>query len=637
MAPSPSDPHNIGAEARLVAISGPLSGEVLPLLERGVRIGRETSNDICLSDLALSRTHCTIDTADGKWRIRDSQSSNGTFVNGAQVTDHQLSDRDRIQLGESVFLFMLNAHPATMPALLERPLEPATRLPVEDTIYLRQGAEPPATARAAHDLRALLQISTALNRITTEDELHRQLLELLAGSLPAEQAVVVAVGSDGDSRIVDARQLAGAPVVPVNQTIVNQALEQRASLLTCGAVGAVLPHADSAVRAVVQSILCVPMVVRDRALDALYLTTSHAEAFDADHLEFATAVANVAAIALDNVRHVAWLHRERARLQETLERDHSMVGRSAAMRRIYDLVARVAPSDATVLITGETGTGKELVARAVHFNGARAKRPFVAINCAALTESLLETELFGHERGAFTGAVAQKKGKLEVADGGTVFLDEVGELAPALQSKLLRALELREFERVGGTRPVRVDIRLIAATNRGLANEVAAGRFRSDLYHRLHVVEIHVPPLRERREDIAGLASHFVERFARKSVRPVRGIAPEALKYLTAYDWPGNVRELQNTIERAIVLGASDHIMPDDLPDALLQLPAPGGVESPRFHEAVRQAKVDVIVEAFREAHQSYTEAARLLGLHPNYLHRLIRILDMKSTLEQER
>jgi Nif-specific regulatory protein len=297
--------------------------------------------------------------------------------------------------------------------------------------------------------------------------------------------------------------------------------------------------------------------------------------------------------------------------------------------------ARVAKSDATVLITGETGTGKELVARSVHLNSARARRPFVAINCAALTETLLETELFGHERGAFTGAVAQKKGKLEVADGGTVFLDEVGELAAPIQSKLLRAVQLREFERVGGTRPVRVDVRFIAATNRSLREEVTAGRFRSDLYHRLNVVEIHLAPLRERRDDIAALASYFVDRFGRKSVRPVRGISPEALKYLTAYDWPGNVRELENALERAIVLGSSDHIMRDDLPDALLQLANVGG-DGPRFHQTIRRAKIDLILEAFREARCNYTEAAHLLGLHPNYLHRLIRNLDMKSTLEQE-
>jgi transcriptional regulator with GAF, ATPase, and Fis domain len=636
MIPTSPDPPCTGAQVRLVAISGPLSGEVLPLTADGVRIGRDSSNDICLPDLALSRAHCTIGTANGTWRICDSQSSNGTFVNGVQVTDHQLNDRDRIALGGSVFLFVVNAHPATIPPLLERPIEPATRLPVVDTIYLGQAAEAPKTARAEHDLRSLLLISTTLNRITTEDELYGRLLELLPGSLPAEQVALVVVGADGDSRIVDARQLAGAPV-PVSQTVVTEALEQRAGLLTCGDGSNFRAHADSVGSVVTESILCVPMVVRDRALGALYLTTSRVNAFDTDHLQFATAVANVAAIVLDNLRHVAWLHRERARLQQDLEGDQSLVGRSAAMQRIYAVVAKVARSDATVLITGETGTGKELVARAVHFNGARAKRPFVAINCAALTESLLETELFGHERGAFTGAMTQKKGKLEVADGGTVFLDEVGELAPALQSKLLRALEVREFERVGGTRPVRVDIRLISATNRRLPDDVAAGRFRSDLYHRLHVVDIDLPPLRERREDIPALASHFVERFARKSTRPIRGIAADALKDLTAYDWPGNVRELENTIERAIVLGASEYIVRDDLPDALLQLPVSGDLESSRFHGAVRQAKISVIVEAFREAHHSYTEAARLLGLHPNYLHRLIRTLDMKSILEPDR
>jgi transcriptional regulator with GAF, ATPase, and Fis domain len=635
--PTPaSDPPSTSAEARLIAISGPLSGEVLPLAAHGVRIGRDTSNDICLPDLALSRAHCTIDATDGTWRIRDSQSSNGTFVNGAQVSDHRLRNSDRIELGESVFLFLLNAHSTTIPALLaEGPAEPATRLRVEDTVYRQQTADPPATARAEHELRALLRISTTLNQLTSEDELHRQLLDLLAASVPAEQIALVAVGSNGDSRIVDARQLEGSPPVPVNQTVVNDALEERASLLTRGADNAGLPPGDGVIGAS-PSILCVPMIVRDRALGALYLTTSRPQGFDDGHLEFATAIANVAAIVLDNVRHVAWLHRERARLQEDLVRDHSLVGRSAAMRRVYEMIAKVTRSDATVLITGETGSGKELVARAVHLNGARAKRPFVAINCAALTETLLETELFGHERGAFTGAVAQKKGKLEVADGGTVFLDEVGELAPALQSKLLRALELREFERVGGTRPVRVDIRLIAATNRHLQEDVAAGRFRSDLYHRLNVVEIQVPPLRDRRDDIPALASHFVERCSRKSAGSVRGIAPEALKYLIAYDWPGNVRELANTIERAIVLGASDHIMRDDLPDALIQRPASDAVEGARFHETVRQAKVDVIVAAFREAHRSYTLAARLLGLHPNYLHRLIRTLDIKSILERE-
>jgi len=314
-----------------------------------------------------------------------------------------------------------------------------------------------------------------------------------------------------------------------------------------------------------------------------------------------------------------------------------ILGQAPAMQEVFRAIGRLAHSHATVLITGESGTGKELVARALHRHSPRAGRAFIAINTAAIPKDLLESELFGHERGAFTGAVAQKKGKLEIADGGTVFLDEIGELAPTLQSKLLRALQLREFERVGGTRPVHVDIRVVSATNRNLAEDIAAGRFRSDLYHRLHVVEIHVPPLRERREDIPVLAAHFLQRSARTAARPVRGIAPDAMQYLTAYDWPGNVRELENTIERAVVLGSSDFVMRDDLPDALLEAPASGEVDRPRFHEAVREAKVRVIVDTFREARRNYTDTARLLGLHPNYLHRLIKNLDLKAALEEDR
>ena len=621
--------------ARLVAVSGPLTGEVLPLTDTGVTIGRDTSNDICLADMALSRAHCTIAPSAGVWRIRDADSSNGTFVNGAQVSEHVLRDRDSIELGESVFLFMLNEAAAIVPAIGERPSQVVNRLGIGDTIYLAQKhAARERMARVERDLRALLAISTTINTFRTEDELHQQLLQLLASTLPAEQVAIVTADANGEARIAAAQQVGAAPSVALNRAVFAQAMEERVSLLTRETPGDAPPVAQSASTA--SSILCVPVVVRDRPLGAFYLT-ARADAFDPDHLQFATAVANLAAVALDNVRQVAWLHSERARLQADLEVNRNLVGRSAAMQRIHQMIAKVARADATVLITGETGTGKELVARAVHLNSPRAKRPFVAVNCAALAETLLESELFGHERGAFTGAVAQKKGKLEIADGGTVFLDEIGELAPTLQSKLLRALQLREFERVGGTRPVHVDIRVVSATNRNLAEDIAAGRFRSDLYHRLHVVEIHVPPLRERREDIPVLAAHFLQRSARTAARPVRGIAPDAMQYLTAYDWPGNVRELENTIERAVVLGSSDFVMRDDLPDALLEAPASGEVERPRFHEAVREAKVRVIVDTFREARRNYTDTARLLGLHPNYLHRLIKNLDLKAALEEDR
>jgi two-component system, NtrC family, response regulator HydG len=307
------------------------------------------------------------------------------------------------------------------------------------------------------------------------------------------------------------------------------------------------------------------------------------------------------------------------------------------MQRVYDVLQRAARTDTTVLVTGETGTGKELGARAVHLNSPRARRPFVTINCAALTETPIESELFGHERGAFTGAVLQKKGKFEAADGGSIFLDEIGELPLSLQAKLLRVLQEREFDRVGGTRPIKIDVRVIAATNRDLATDVEAGRFRRDLYFRLNVINVHMPPLRERREDIPLLADRFLARAAAKVGRRVEGISNEARECLLAYDWPGNVRELENTIERAVALGTAEQLLPDDLPDMVLDAAKfESGGAAFDMHVTVRTAKAQAILGAFERANGSYVETARLLGLHPNYLHRLIRTLDLKPSLKRD-
>ena len=335
-------------------------------------------------------------------------------------------------------------------------------------------------------------------------------------------------------------------------------------------------------------------------------------------------------------REAERLEMENRRLQATINIEHDMVGASPAMRSVYQFIARVAPADSTVLIQGESGTGKELVARAIHRNSRRAGKPFLAVNCAAITETLLESEMFGHERGAFTGAVAQKRGKLETAAGGTVFLDEIGEMAPPLQAKFLRVLQEHEFERVGGTRPIQTDIRVVAATNRDPAEMVRTGAFRQDLYYRLNVVSMTIPPLRERRADIAPLANYFLHRFARRCNRPVYALSPEALETLVRHNWPGNVRELENAIERAVVMGASGFILPEDLPEALLEIDErtdPATSAAP-FHEAVNEAKRQMILKTFEQAGGSCTEAARMLGLHPNYLHRLIRNLDLRPRLK---
>ncbi|HLW86474.1 MAG TPA: sigma 54-interacting transcriptional regulator [Candidatus Sulfotelmatobacter sp.] len=312
----------------------------------------------------------------------------------------------------------------------------------------------------------------------------------------------------------------------------------------------------------------------------------------------------------------------------------SLLGEGVRMKEIHQFLMRVAPSDSTVLIEGESGTGKELAARALHRHSGRSSKPFVAINCAAIPDTLLEADLFGHERGSFTGAVVQKKGRLEVADGGVVFLDEIGELAPALQVKLLRVLQEREFERVGGTRPIKVDIRLIAATNCDLNQAVRAGRFRRDLYYRLAVVKLKMPSLRERKEDISQLAHHFVQKYARRCKVKAKPVSREAMACLTHHDWPGNVRELENAIEHALVLGHSDALLSQDLPESILEYGPAQKTNEGRYHSRVKALKKQLIVEAVERTRGNYVEAAGILGVHPNYLHRLIRNLDLKDFLK---
>ena len=312
--------------------------------------------------------------------------------------------------------------------------------------------------------------------------------------------------------------------------------------------------------------------------------------------------------------------------------DSGIVGESAGIVHLKKLIDRVAPQDASVLILGESGTGKELVAHAIHTQSKRANRLFVAINCAALSETLLESELFGHERGAFTGAVALKKGKLEMAQGGTVFLDEIGELAPGLQAKLLRVLQERTFERVGGTQTMPLDIRLVAATNRDLGAEAKRGQFRNDLYHRLNVITLKVPPLRERAEDIPVLAAHFLDLGEARCGRRLAGLAEESLRCLIRYPWPGNVRELQNAIEHAVILGSSEWLMPEDLPETVLEAADPADLAS-AYQSALGEARRDCVIRAWEEAKGDHDAAARILGMHPNSLRRLIRHLELRETL----
>ncbi|MDB4960102.1 MAG: Response regulator of zinc sigma-54-dependent two-component system [Myxococcales bacterium] len=322
-------------------------------------------------------------------------------------------------------------------------------------------------------------------------------------------------------------------------------------------------------------------------------------------------------VVLDKVFDQQALRRETRQLRLRV-RDRvapsNIVGVSPPMQRVFEVVDQVAPSRATVMITGESGTGKELVANAIHQRSPRASGPFIKLHCAALAESLLESELFGHEKGSFTGAMARKDGRFQLADGGTLFLDEIGEISPSIQVKLLRFLQEHEFERVGGTQTVRVDVRVIAATNRNLTEEVAKGRFREDLFYRLNVVALEMPPLRERRTDIPALAKFFLDRYAKENAKPIDSFEPETMELLIAYDWPGNVRELENAIERAVVLTNGTTIEARSLPPNVRPRHTPAGM--PLIPGAtLEDIEKYAILETLKATGGSTSKAAELLGI----------------------
>ena len=633
---------------RLVVLSGPLKDSTIPLAEGEVTIGREASNGIAITDPSVSRKHCLVKGQDGRFLVRDLASRNGTLVNGAGVEEQRLEHGDEIAAGDSSFLFLLEEQ-EIIPSASRVEFEDSkftsatTVIHPRDVVYLQPDRllrELPATSRVARNLNALLKISRVVHAIRDLNELQVQLLDLIFEFAPAGRGAILLADKEGqqfNSTFARMRQTGQAQLVVVSRTIARRVMEEGIAILGSDVPGSEeLRDVESLAASDVHSLLCVPLTVFERVIGCIYLDSdSLSDRFNEEHLQLVTAIAGISAVALDNARRLHWLEQENQRLTVEITQERSLVGDGPRMREVYQFLKLVAPTDSTVLIEGESGTGKELAARALHRNGPRAGKPFVAINCAAIPETLLESDLFGHERGAFTGAAALKKGRLEVADGGVVFLDEIGELAPALQVKLLRVLQEREFERVGGIHPIKVNIRLIAATNCNLEQAVRDGAFRQDLYYRLAVLKITMPTLRERPEDIPMLVRHFVQKHAKRCKVKPRPVSREALARLENYEWPGNVRELENAIERALVLGSSDMILPEDLPESLLERPPMSETTEARYHAAVKELKKQLILDALEQTEGSYAEAARILGVHPNYLHRLIRNLELKEILKE--
>jgi two-component system response regulator HydG len=581
-------------DAELIVMNGPLAGTRYSLDGAEILIGRAPNARIVLSDPDIGWRHSQIVRRGGRFVVIDLKTSVGTYVNGTRSAERWLEDRDQIGIGKTILMF---------------------RSGEQDAATSR-----PSTISASPILLSacsLLFLFRALGSSTGSRQtklLKRQILRLAEDLIPAAAAVLLLGGTH--SELASDLAVEPPPQGASFEGILARVCEEGASAE--GAAG----------------LIAVPLYLSGNLAGAMLIQLRDSERghFQA-HLETLTSIASLASIGLEANQEIETLKAENALLQEQIGFTAGICGNSPAIHRLLQLIDRVAPRDTTVLITGESGTGKELVARALHQKSPRRERPFIAVNCAALTESLFESEIFGHEKGAFTGAIALKRGRFELAQGGTIFLDEIGELALSLQAKLLRVIQQREFERVGGTQSHPLDVRIIAATNRDLALEVREGKFREDLYHRLNVVALHSPPLRERSGDLPLLAAYFLQRAAERCKRRVLGISKEAEELLVAYSWPGNVRELENAMERAVVLGVSDWVLPEDLPEALLE--SASHASGAKYHHSVGQAKREAILDAYKQGSGDYKQAAKLLGIHPNYLLRLVRNLDLRDEINR--
>jgi transcriptional regulator with GAF, ATPase, and Fis domain len=540
--------------ARLVVIEGPDAGREFELPLRGGGIGRGEGNLIQLTDPTVSRVHGLIELRDGALSWIDDSGKPRTLINGAPPTVHRLEAGDEIVLGATKMAFLPVEGVAVTKASSHVTMEVSSAqlfaLTGRDDTARRYLA---AIAELGHRLRAESAAGrdavarAACDAARTALDAHRAFV-LSAGRRPAPVAASI---GPGDS-----------PQLQIPQELIEKVLQ--GGVVTAETGGRALIAAP--VHGGADEIVAVLWIDRKGAAWA------EADAQAASCIAQLTSAAWVGADTRDQ------LARRADALEEQLEVSvgaNEFIGRSAAALRVLEFVKRVGPSDATILLGGESGSGKEMVARGIHRASRRSKGPCVAVNCAALTESLIESELFGHEKGAFTGATEKKAGRFEMADRGTLFLDEVGELPLGLQTKFLRVLEERRFERVGGQKAIEVDVRVVAATNRDLSEMVRRGTFREDLFYRLSVIHTDVPPLRERLDDVVILADHFLARFKHQAGRRITGFSSAAMDVMSRYSWPGNVRELRNAVERAVVLGDRDQIQPGDLPPQVLGGPLP--------------------------------------------------------------
>jgi len=645
------------SSVRIEILSGASSGRVLEPDGDVVRIGRAPHNDLQLAEPHVSGEHARIVLANDEVLYEDLRSTNGSVVIRAAeriVLDESTALSCRLKSGDVIALGGEGQERTELRVTLTDE-EELGEVAVVRTIADFSG-QTPSVERNSEVLRSLSEVHKEIGGAESLDDVLAAVASAALRLIPRATHATLILRDEGDdagtqlaayvpvlTRVRGPQGQPEAPSVPVavTRSVFRKVIRERAALLAADAPSESF-SSESLVDARVRSTIGVPLWRGSDILGVLQVDNRDAPAvFSAADVETLTALAANASLAVDNARLIRRLvaAEERLRKENTYLKGRErarrgevqIVGRSTVMEELLAQLDKVANTRVTVLIEGETGTGKELVASAMHYRSRRRDRLFVAQNCAAMPENLLESELFGHKRGAFTGATEEKRGLFEVADGGTLFLDEVTELPVALQAKLLRALQEGEIRPVGATASKNVNVRILAATNRNLEEEVAAGRFREDLYYRLKVFPLRVPPLRERRDDIALLAKHFLDRYAREIGRAVAGFAQETLDLLMGYDWPGNVRELENEVQRLVIQADDGAFITADLVSPrvrrLENVVARSGVEKGSLKEMVEQVEKYLLLEALREHKNNKTSAAKALGITREGLHKKLRHL----------
>lgn len=598
------------ADYMLIVLNGPNAGLTRNLTEDApVTLGRHPSRDVPIDDDRASRLHARISYKADCWHIEDCGSRNGTYVNSQPVKQAVLESGDLIRIGDRLILFTHRSADGDVSA--ERPSKlRATTIyekvhPSEVSRIIQEQSVHDAMSRVVRDSAVLCRLAHCLHSQNDVSSLVRAVLDALADALDAESVAVWLAGADGRLRCAgyqgakhEQHVLASLAVEKCKAICLNEENGSREGKSTRTS------QAGTA--------MGVPIPARQSCLGAIECHRRPGNRpFTRSDLDFAVVVAHQMGAALENLEHRERLEQANIELRRRLDEQNKLIGNSPAMQRVLDQIARVGPTSSNVLILGESGTGKELIARAIHDLSRYRAGPYVTVNCAAFSESLLESELFGHEPGAFTGADRRHIGQIERAHRGTLFLDEVAEMSLACQAKLLRVLEGHPFQRLGGTESIQVDVRLIAATHRDLEELVRQKRFREDLYYRLRVIDIHVPPLRERGDDVLQLASVFLERFRRQIGRGPRRLSAAAARMICDYHWPGNVRELKNAIERAVVLGTGEEVQPADLG---LGLWSGGPPPQPQLM-SLREAERRHIRFVLEQVGGNKTQACRILGI----------------------